>query len=297
MDTGPTELSKYVEDRHFQARLRQASAQLEKATRELEVERLAIANEKLRLDGSLREVSAGSSAARAELQAVESRAQEALRQLELQRSLVAKGLIAEEKVRLAETAYRTAQALVAASHAEHRAAAAAQQLAEVATAGLAIRQKRVSVLESNISGFRAELAVAEANLAGTIIRAPDDGAVVRRIVEPGGATVAGQPIISIWAGEETWVEAWVDESDLADIELGARATVNFASYPDQEFAGAVETISVSTDFELPDSAVLQPRHERMRDAPVIAVRIKLIDFEGDLFPGLSAVVGIRKKAH
>ena len=55
-------------------------------------------------------------------------------------------------------------------------------------------------------------------------------------------------------------------------------------------------ISVSTDFELPDSAVPQPRGERMRDDPLIAVRIRLEDPGADLFPGLSATVGIRKKA-
>ena len=36
-----------LEDRHFEAKVRQASSQLEKAGRELEVERLAIANERL----------------------------------------------------------------------------------------------------------------------------------------------------------------------------------------------------------------------------------------------------------
>jgi multidrug resistance efflux pump len=162
-------------------------------------------------------------------------------------------------------------------------------------AGLAVREKRVSVLESDIATYLAELAVAEANLEGTIIRAPDEGAVVRRIVEPGGSAVVGQPIISLWVGEEIWVEAWVDEDDLAYLEIGGTATVSFKSYPDREFTGVVETLAVSTDSELPDSEVQKPRHERMRDAPVISVRIRLDDPEEDLFPGLSAIVGIRKK--
>lgn len=284
-----------LEDRHFEARVQQASSMLEKASRELEVERMAIANERLRLSSRLREVSAGSAAAGAELRAAQSRAEEASRRMQLQRTLGTQGLVSEEQVRAAETEYRTTSALVAAARADQSAAVAAQQLSEVESDGLAVRQKRVSVLESDIAAYRAELAVAQANLDGAVVRAPADGAVVRRIIEPGGATVVGQPIISLWVGEETWVEAWIDEAALADLEVGSEATVTFDSYPDLEFEGFVETIGVSTDFELPDSEVPQPRRERMRDAPLIGVRIRLVDPQEDLFPGLSAIVGIRKK--
>ena len=90
------------------------------------------------------------------------------------------------------------------------------------------------------------------------------------------------------------MEAWLDEDDLGNVPVGSRATVTFKSYPDLEFTGVVEKIGVSTDIELPDSEVPQPRRERMRDAPVISVRIGLDAPAEDLFPGLSAVVGIEK---
>ncbi|MDJ0867267.1 MAG: HlyD family efflux transporter periplasmic adaptor subunit [Myxococcota bacterium] len=284
-----------LQDAHFEARVRQARSQLEKATRELEVERLAIANERVRLASALREVSARSSAAQAEVGAAQSLAQEAQRRMELQRSLASRGLVAEERARTAETEHRTALARVAASAAERTAAEAARELARVESEGLAVREKRISVLEAEIAAFRAELAVAEADLEGAVIRAPDDGAVVRRIVEPGGAIVVGEPVVSLWIGEELWVEAWIDEDELGELGIGSEATVTLNSYPDREFRGVVETIGVSTDYELPDSEVPQPRHERMRDTPVIGVRIRLQETDAELFPGLSAVVGIRKK--
>jgi membrane fusion protein (multidrug efflux system) len=285
-----------LEDSHFQARMRQARSRLEKAVRELEVERLAILTERRRLDSSLNEVAAGLSAAEADKKASESRADEAARRLDVQKSLARKGLVAEERVRTAETELRTAQAITAASHANKEAALAAQQRVEVESEGLSVRQKRVSVLESEVSAIQAELQVAEADLEGAVIRAPDNGAVVRRIVEPGASIVVGQPILSLWLGEDTWVEAWIDEDDLAYLAVGNEATVALKSYPDREFTGVVESIGVSTDLELPDSEVPQPRHERMRDAPVISVRVRLDETEEALFPGLSAVVGIRKKA-
>ncbi|MBW2275561.1 MAG: HlyD family secretion protein, partial [Deltaproteobacteria bacterium] len=284
-----------LENRHFEAKVRQASSQLEKAGRELEVERLAIANERLRLSSSLNEAKAELSAVWADVEASDSLADEASRRLAVQKSLAEQGMVPEEQVRTAETELRTARAMAAASRAKKNAARAGQDLAETESAGLAVREKRISVLESEISAYRAELALAEANLESAVIRAPDDGAVVRRIVEPGGSSTVGQPIISLWVGEEIWVEAWVDEADLAKFEVGSPATVSMKSYPDREFTGVVERIAVSTDFELPDEEVPQPRDKRMRDAPVVSVRIRLDDPEEDLFPGLSAVVGIRKK--
>lgn len=285
-----------LEASHYEAKVRQARSELEKTTRELEVERMAIENERERLDGTLREVSAGVSAAEAETLVSESRVEEALRRLELQQSLASQGLVAQERVRMAETELRTARAMSAASSAQQRAAGVGEELARVASDGIAVRERRISVIESDIDGYRAELALAEANLEGTIIRAPDDGAVVRRIVEPGGSAGVGQPIISLWVGEEIWVEAWLDEDDLSHVAVGSEATVTLTSYPDREFTGVIESLGVSTDVELPDSEVPQPRHERMRDAPVISVRIKLDEPEQDLFPGLSAIVAIRKQA-
>lgn len=284
-----------LEDDHYEARVTQARSQLEKARRELEVERLAIENERRRLSSSLREVSAELLAARASVAAEQSRADEAARQVELQRSLAGRGLVPAERVRTAETELRTAEARVAEARATVSAAGAGEDLARVASDGIAVREKRISVLESEIAEYEARLALAEANLQATVIRATDDGAVVRRIVQPGASLAVGQPVVALWVGEKIWVEAWLDEDDLADVGVGSPATIAFKSHPDREFTGVIETLGVSTDVELPDSVVPQPRQERMRDAPVVSVRIRLDDPAADLFPGLSAVVGIRKK--
>jgi multidrug resistance efflux pump len=226
---------------------------------------------------------------------VESLAVEAQRRMELQRLLASQGLMAEENVRIAEAEHRTAGARLVAAAEERKAAAAARELASAESEGLAVREKNISVLESEIAAFQAELGVAEANLEGAVIRAPDDGTVVRRIVEPGAAIVVGRPVLSLWIGDALWVEAWIDEDDLGDLGVGSEATVTFSSYPDREFKGVVESILSSTDYELPESEVPQPRHERMRDTPVIAVRVRLEQTDAELFPGLSAEVGIRKK--
>ena len=283
------------EDRQLQAAVLRAQSRLEKATRELEVERLAIVQERRLLAGRVTEAAARAAAARAQVEAAQSQTDDAKVKYEQRRSLAEAGAIPSEDLRSAETTLRTAEAHGATARADQRAAEAGARLAEVESEGLAVRVRRVEVLEAEVAAFRDELALAEADLKAAVIRAPADGWVVRRIAEPGASVVVGQPVVALWLGKEVWVEAWIEEDDLAKVAAGNAAAVTVKPYPRRVYSGAVESIGASTDFELPDAAVPQPRSARIRSTPVICVRVRLDQSDG-LFPGLSAVVGIRKKA-
>jgi membrane fusion protein (multidrug efflux system) len=253
----------------------------------------AIQQERRRLAGVVAEASARSAAARAQAEAAQSQADEARNQHKLRESLAKGGVIAQEELRTAETTRRTAEAVRATANADERAARAAQHLAEVESEGLNVREQHLVVLEADVEAFRAELALAEADLKAALIRAPADGWVLRRIAEPGASVVVGQPVVALWIGNEVWVEAWIEEDDLAKVKPGNAARVTVKPFPRRVFSGEVESIGVSTDYELPDAAVPQPRNARIRAAPVVCVRVRLDEADG-LLPGLSAVVGIRK---
>jgi RND family efflux transporter MFP subunit len=151
------------------------------------------------------------------------------------------------------------------------------------------------VREADVLAAQARVTRAETELESAAIRAPQSGAIVRRIVQPGGAVEAGQPVVAMWLGTDVWVEAWIDEEDLGLIRRGGPASVTFHAFPGQEFTGVVERVGLATDLELPDSVVPQPRFARMRTAPVVGVRIRLDAPPPHLLPGLSASVAIRKE--
>ena len=283
------------EDHQLQATVQRAESRLSKASRELEVERLAIEQERRRLSGRVTEASARADAARAQVEAARSQADDAGAKYELRKTLAKNGMIAQEELRGAESARRTAEALAATATADQAASKAARGLAVVESEGLTVRRRHLEVLEAEVAALRAELSLAQADLRAALIRAPADGWVVRRISEAGSSVVVGQPVVALWIGNDVWVEAWIDEDDLANVAAGNQARVTVKPYPHRVFTGVVETVGVSTDYELPDAAVPQPRNARMRAAPVVCVRVRLDRSEG-LFPGLSAVVGIRKKA-
>ena len=282
------------EDHQLQANVERARSRLTKAARELEVERLAIAQERKRLSGRVSEARARADAAKSQVEAARSQADDANAKLALRKTLAKDGMIPPEELRGAETMQRTADAVARSAQADQAAADASRQLAVVEADGLSVRLRHLDVREAEIEGLRAELSFAEADLRAAVIRSPGDGWVVRRIAEAGTSVVVGQPIAALWIGNEVWVEAWIDEDDLANVTAGNPARVTVKPFPQRVFKGSVESVGVSTDYELPDAAVPQPRNARMRAAPVVCVRVRLERSDG-LFPGLSAVVGIRKK--
>jgi len=282
------------EDRQLQANVQRARSRLNKASRELEVERLAIDQEALHLAGRVSEATARSDAASAQVEAARSQADDAAVKYEMRKTLADGGVISPEDLRNAETTRRTAQAQAATAQADNVAAAAAQQLAIIEADGLAVRRKHIRVLQADVAAFQAELELAEADLKAALILAPADGWVVRRIAEPGSSVVVGQPLVALWIGKDVWVETWIDENELSKVAAGSQARVTVKPYPRRVFKGVVETVGVSTDFELPETAVPQPRNSRIRSTPVVCVRVRLEKADG-LFPGLSAIVGIRRK--
>lgn len=285
-----------LDDRHLRAEAQEARAEVAGLEREIEVERSAIDYEQRVLQNQQREATADLNAAAAEVEAAESRAEDASAYHQARKSLFATGgAISGEAVREAAAKARTARAMAKAARAEHDAAQSAEQRATLGSEGLAIRKQRITVLEAGLLRARARLAVAQADLDGTLIRAPGDGAVARRILQPGGSVDIGTPVMSVWLGEQdVWVEAWLDEDDIPYVKVGSVARVTLQSFPGRDFAGVVEKIGVTTDFEMPASEVPQPRFTRMRGAPVVGVGIRLEHPPEQLLPGLSAVVAIRK---
>lgn len=225
----------------------------------------------LRARARLNEAVSRSSSAQTRIDAAQSQRNEAKVRYDQRVQLARTGAISLDELRTAETRLRTAEAQERTTFADHDASGA-----EVSTA-------------------QAEMAIARADLEAAVIRAPADGKIVRRISEPGASVVVGQPVIALLIGEGVWVEAWIDQSDLSKVAVGNDVKVTMSSFPGRVFHGKVTSIGVSTDFELPDTAVPQSRNERMRTTPVVPVRIQLDESDG-LMPGLSAQVAIQKTA-
>lgn len=282
-----------LDDRPLRAEVAEVQARLDGLEREVVAERMAIEHERRMLAGAAREAAARVAAARAEVAAARSRADEAGAYLHTRRALLADGMVSTEDVRNAETRWRTAASLFDAAEAQQAAASSAADNARLAGGGSDVRMQRLQVVEAGVRAERARLARAQADLEATLVRAPDNGTVVRWLVRQGGSIDVGRPVVSLSIGDETWIEAWIDEEDLQRVRVGDVAAVTLPADPGREHAGIVESIGATTDLEMPEAAVPLPRFARMRATPVLAARVRLNAPVPGLRPGLSAVVAIR----
>lgn len=284
-----------LDDRHIRSNAQEVAAELQGLERELEVERSSIEYEKRMLANKLREADANLKAAEAEVAVAQSQADDARQYFEVRQQLLTRHAISREDVRDADTKRKTAFAELNVAKANLIAAQSAEQTVHLEADGLTIRQQRLGVFEANVARARARLAGAQADIDGALIRAPADGAVVRWLVQPGGSVEVGKPVMSMWVGAQLWVEAWIDEDEISKIQMGSKAVVTLQSFPGREFDGLVDKIGLTTDFQMPEPDIPQPRFVRMRGAPVVGVLVKLRDPPQHLLPGLSAVVAIRNQ--
>ncbi|MDR4653264.1 MAG: efflux RND transporter periplasmic adaptor subunit [Nitrosomonas sp.] len=284
-------------NQHISAEIQQIQAQIEALEREMALEQSAIEHERLKRKSQLQEANARVAAAHAESAAAKSRAEEAYAFYKARQSLLEKQLIPRDTMRQAEANHRTAAALESAVQANKTAAESARQNALLDFDSLDLRVQRLEVLDANLRAAKAQLERAQADLDGTLIRAPDDGTVIRQLIKTGGSVRVGMPVILMSIGDDVWIEAWIDEDQVHRVKTGDSVVVTLPSHPGRNFKGVVDAIGVATDFEQPVDAVPQPRATRMKGAPVISVQVRLESPPPSLLPGLSATVAILEKVN
>ncbi|HTI97836.1 MAG TPA: HlyD family efflux transporter periplasmic adaptor subunit [Dongiaceae bacterium] len=278
-------------DDHFQAAARQAEAELDSSREKYDVEKLAIEQQRRQLAVDVQRSESVCVAATGDLEAAKSSQEKWNREYDRITSLIQSGVASRSEMDTVTAQRDNARALVKAAEGHLAAAESDSHLAAVQVDGLKVREAGLAVLAADVELARQRLALANADVAATVIRAPADGWVVDRIVEPGGSAKVGEPMISLWLGAP-WVEAWVDEKKLARIKIGSAVDVTLAAFPNHKLRGQVESIGVLTDKEMSESPVPSTLHSLFSDSAMIPIRIAVPEDTVRLQPGLSAFVGI-----
>ncbi len=127
-----------------------------------------------------------------------------------------------------------------------RQAVLAQQDIDTATADLARAVAGDSNAQAGIGVATAALHAQLTTLGQATIRAPINGIVLERSVEP-GATVAAtlqSPVLFVLAADlkRMTVTLDVDEADIGQVKAGQTANFTVDAYPDRTFIGTVRTV-------------------------------------------------------
>ncbi len=102
----------------------------------------------------------------------------------------------------------------------------------------------LAYLESKYSAEQANasLALLEARLARTVIRAPISGVLDSREIEVGTMVGAGTPVARIVDTDPVKITAGVPERYATDVQRGAEASVSFDVVPDESFLGRISYV-------------------------------------------------------
>lgn len=99
---------------------------------------------------------------------------------------------------------------------------------------------------AGVDDARAALSTDETNLSKASIRAPADGVVLTRNVDPGNAVAASLQAVTLFVVAEDlaklrlWV--YVDEADVGSVATGQNATFTVSAYPSRHFPARVTRV-------------------------------------------------------
>jgi HlyD family secretion protein len=139
---------------------------------------------------------------------------------------------------------------------------------------------------------RAELAAAEGSLGALqatqrdlVLRAPVDGRVLVRAVEPGEVLAAGARAMVIAESARQRVRIFVGQEVLPTLQVGTRVTATLDAYPDRPITGHIAALATQAEYT-PRVALT----EQERADLLFAVRVEFADTTELLKAGLPVTV-------
>lgn len=94
----------------------------------------------------------------------------------------------------------------------------------------------------------AELQIANFNKKLSVIRAPENGRILKRYVESSELIQAGQPVLLLASSKQgSVVRVGLIDQDIVRVGVGDPAEIFLDAYPGRTFTGAVSEVALSTD--------------------------------------------------
>jgi HlyD family secretion protein len=155
--------------------------------------------------------------------------------------------------------------------------------------------KKIEVVERELEASRAlvqaagsSLEVAEIQVGYTELKAPFNGIVVSRNIEPGEVVSPGREVLSVADLSRVELKIFVDETEIGKIKTGQGAEVRIDTFPGKTYSGSVSFISPEAEFT---PKVIQTHKERVKLVYLVKITVPNPDLE--LKPGMPADAWLR----
>jgi membrane fusion protein (multidrug efflux system) len=251
-----------------------------------------VATQQATIDRIGRQITAQQAAvdqARAQLASAEAGATRARLELDRQQALATRDFASRQKLEQAQADRDQGTAGVQ----------NARAAVDAALANVDVLQGQQAEAARTLKELQTALAKAERDLSFAVIRAPYDGVLGNRAVQPGDYVQPGQRLASLVPLDAVYVDANFKETQLARLRVGQPVDISVDAVPDRTIEGSVESLAPASGsmFALlpTDNAtgnftkIVQRVPVRIR-VPAEVAREKL------LRPGMSVVVSVNTKA-
>ena len=228
--------------------------------------------------------------ARAQLASATAEAVRADQELARQQQLASRDFASQQKLEQAR-AVRD-QAIAGVQNA--RAAVAA------ALSGVAVLKAQQQEATRTLKELKTALAKAERDLSFAVIRAPYDGVVGNRAVQPGDYVQPGQRLASLVPLDAVHVDANFRETQLARLRVGQPVALAVDALPDRAIDGTVESIAPASGsvFSLLPADNATGNFTKVVQRVTVRIRVPAeIAAERLLRPGMSVVVSVNTRGN
>jgi len=150
-----------------------------------------------------------------------------------------------------------------------------------------VAAKTIDLAKANIQSADESVRMAKIVLGYTTLVAPFDGVILVRQAELGELAVPGMPVVTLADLDHVWLRAYINETDIGRIRLGAEARVTTDTYPGKTYRGRISFISSSAEFT---PKTVETHTERV--TLVYRIKIDIDNPTHELVPGMPADAAI-----
>ena len=152
-------------------------------------------------------------------------------------------------------------------------------------------------LLANQESLKAKLENSLINLDSAIVKAPIQGTIANRIVEPGVYMKKGWPLLSIVPTEDVWIIANFKETQIKNIKVGQKASIQIDAFSNLNLEGTVLSFSPASasSFSLIPPQNASGNFVKVVQRIPVKITMDLPDsFKGKIVPGMSAKIKVYK---
>jgi len=155
------------------------------------------------------------------------------------------------------------------------------------------RREAIARARATVERAKAQLEDAMVDMVDYEMKAPVDGIVARRTVDPGEVVDAGQGLFQLVENGRSWVVANLEEQDISELRAGQPVDVTLDAYPGLLFRGKVGPLYGATLSRFSLLSTSSASGNFIKVTQRVPVRIDWAEpYNLPLVPGLNATVRI-----